>query len=84
MAKLKKDLQAVTRELKALTKKTERLLKMAGKLEKDQAARAMDAAAAARAAPIGPAMARTCRRARSTSSARAMGVLSSAVMRRRS
>jgi septal ring factor EnvC (AmiA/AmiB activator) len=39
MAKLKKDLQAVTRELKALTKKTERLMKAADKLEKAQAAK---------------------------------------------
>jgi septal ring factor EnvC (AmiA/AmiB activator) len=39
MAKLKKDLQAVTRELKALTKKTERLMKAVDKLEKAQAAK---------------------------------------------
>lgn len=39
MVKLKKDLQAVTRELKALTKKTERLMKVAEKLEKAQAAK---------------------------------------------
>jgi hypothetical protein len=39
MAKLKKDLQAVTRELKALTKKTERLVKAADSLEKAQAAK---------------------------------------------
>ena len=39
MVKLKKDLQAVTRELKALTKKTERLVKAADKLEKAQAAK---------------------------------------------
>ncbi len=38
MAKLKKDLQAVTRELKALTRKTEGLIKAFGKLEKAQAA----------------------------------------------
>jgi len=37
MAKLKKDLQAVTRELKALTKKTEKLVKVADKLAKAQA-----------------------------------------------
>ncbi len=38
MAKLKKDLQAVTKGLKALTKKTERLVKAVDKLEKAQAA----------------------------------------------
>lgn len=39
MAKLKKDLQAVTRELKALTKKTESLVKAVDKLEKAQVAK---------------------------------------------
>ena len=39
MAKLKKDLQTVTRELKALTRKTERLMKAVDKLEKSQAAK---------------------------------------------
>ena len=38
MAKLKKDLQAVTRELKALVRKTESLAKKVDKLEKAQAA----------------------------------------------
>jgi hypothetical protein len=39
MAKLKKDLQAVTKELKALTRKTERLVKAVDKLEKAQSAK---------------------------------------------
>jgi septal ring factor EnvC (AmiA/AmiB activator) len=38
MAKLKKDLQAVSMELKALTRKTERLMRAVDKLEKAQAA----------------------------------------------
>jgi hypothetical protein len=51
MAKLKKDLQAVTRELKALTKKTERLMKAADKLEKAQAAKKPKAKPRAKAKP---------------------------------
>jgi septal ring factor EnvC (AmiA/AmiB activator) len=51
MAKLKKDLQAVTRELKALTKKTERLAKAADKLEKAQAAKKPKAKPRAKAKP---------------------------------
>ncbi len=39
MGKVKKDLQAVTRELKALTKKTQRLMNAVDKLEKGQLAK---------------------------------------------
>ena len=55
MAKLKKDLQAVTRELKALTRKTERLAKAADKLEKAQAAKKPKTKPRAKAKPKKPA-----------------------------
>jgi len=58
MVKLKKDLQAVTRELKALTKKTERLMKAADKLEKAQAAKKPKPRAKAKAKPARKAVAK--------------------------
>jgi hypothetical protein len=58
MVKLKKDLQAVTRELKALTKKTERLMKAADKLEKAQAAKKPKAKTKAKAKPARKAVAK--------------------------
>ena len=58
MVKLKKDLQAVTRELKAITKKTERLMKVADKLEKAQAAKKPKAKAKAKAKPARKAVAK--------------------------
>jgi len=58
MAKLKKDLQAVTRELKALTKKTERLMKAADKLEKAEAAKKPKAKTKAKAKPARKAVAK--------------------------
>ena len=51
MAKLKKDLQAVTRELKSLTKQTERLMKAFDKLEKAQATKKPIAKTKAKAKP---------------------------------
>jgi len=51
MVKLKKDLQAVTRELKALTKKTERLMKAADKLEKAPSAKKPKAKTKAKVKP---------------------------------
>jgi septal ring factor EnvC (AmiA/AmiB activator) len=51
MAKLKQDLQAVTRELKALIKKTERLMKAVDKLEKAKAAKKPKAKTRAKAKP---------------------------------
>jgi len=58
MVKLKKDLQAVTRELKAITKKTERLMKVADKLEKAQAAKKPKAKTKAKAKPARKAVAK--------------------------
>jgi vacuolar-type H+-ATPase subunit D/Vma8 len=55
MAKLKKDLQAVTRELKALTRKTEGLVKKVDKLEKAEAAARRKANAKAKTAKKSPA-----------------------------
>ncbi len=52
MAKLKQDLQAVTRELKALIKKTERLMKAVDKLEKAKAAKKPKAKTRAKAKPV--------------------------------
>jgi predicted nucleic acid-binding Zn-ribbon protein len=49
MAKLKQDLQSVTRELKALIKKTERLMKAVDKLEKRPAAKKPKAKTGAKA-----------------------------------
>jgi hypothetical protein len=51
MAKLKQDLQAVTRELKALIKKTERLMKAVDKLEKAPAAKKPKAKTRTKAKP---------------------------------
>jgi len=58
MAKLKKDLQAVTRELKALTKKTERLTKAVDKLEKATPAKKPKAKTRAKAKPARRAVAK--------------------------
>jgi hypothetical protein len=58
MVKLKKDLQAVTRELKALTKKTERLMKVADKLEKAKTAKKPKVKTKAKAKPTRKAVAK--------------------------
>ncbi len=58
MAKLKKDLQAVTRELKALTKKTERLVKAVDKLEQATAVKKPKAKTRAKAKPVRKAVAK--------------------------
>jgi hypothetical protein len=62
MKKLRKDLQAVTKELKALTRKTEQVAKKADKLEKAQAAR--------KRKPKAKAKAKTTKRAKTTKKAR--------------
>ena len=61
MKKLRKDLQAVTKELKALTRKTEQVANKADKLEKAQAARKRKPKAKAK----------TTKRAKTTKKARA-------------
>jgi len=58
MAKLKQDLQAVTRELKALIKKTERLMKAVDKLEKAKAAKQPKAKTRAKRKPARKVVAR--------------------------